>query len=60
MKENKATQIMIADDGLKSIALTYRIKLDTKNKGQKRDILVDARSEIFLSQLKNILEYKQG
>ena len=60
MKEHKATQIMIADDGLKSTALTYRIRPDLQNEGQKRDILVDARSEIFLSQLKNILEYKQG
>ena len=59
MKEHKAAQIMIADDGLKSTALTYRIKPDPKNEGKKRDILVDARSEIFLSQLKNILEYKQ-
>ena len=59
MKEHKAAQIMIADDGLKSTALTYRIKPDPKNEGKKIDILVDAHSEIFLSQLKNILEYKQ-
>ena len=60
MKEHKAAQIMIADDGLKSTALTYRIKPDPKNEGKKRDILVDARFKIFLSQLKNILKYKQG
>lgn len=61
-KEHKAAKIVIADKGLKSTALTYTIKPDSKdekNEKKKESVLVDARSDIFLSQLEDILEYKQ-
>lgn len=56
---HKAVSIKIADNGMESTALTYTIKPDPKDNKKEMKILVDAHSEIFITQLQRILEYPE-
>lgn len=56
---HKATSIKIADNGMESTALTYTIKPDPKDNKKEMKVLVDAHSEMFITQLQKILEYPE-
>lgn len=58
-KCHQATSIVIDDGGIKSTLLTYYIVENKDKPKEKTEVQVNARSDIFLEQWKDILEYKQ-
>ena len=57
-REHKAARIEFTDSGIRSTDMTYTIKPDIKDNKKDEKVLVPARSEVFLKQLRKILEYR--
>lgn len=57
MVQHKATSIVVSEKGLSSTALSYKI-YNTKEK-KEQQVLVAARTNVFLKQLQSLIEYKK-